>query len=141
MTEPDLPSDIAAMPCDDDLLADLGRVAWAAARLHAGVRDAINTHVGAPSDAPFEKTLGGAIADLEKLATAAGRQDQVDWVLQIGRPASKRRNSVIHAVTFTAGDGKQALGTVDGSSPGRFLVPELQGVTGALIDASRTLPR
>ena len=141
MNEPTLPPDIAAMPSDNALLADLGRVAWVAARLHAAVRDAIDTHVGAASDAPFEKTLGGAIADLEKLATAAGRADQVDWVVNTGRPASRKRNAVIHAVTYTADDGKQALGTVDHSDPGRFLAPELQDVTRALIDASRALPK
>ncbi|QZQ53806.1 hypothetical protein KZI27_10535 [Curtobacterium sp. TC1] len=141
MSEPSLPPDIAEMPSDKALLADIGRVAWAAARLHAAVRDVINSHVGAASDAPSKKTLGGAIADLEKLATAAGRADQVDWVVNTGRPASRKRNAVVHAVTYMANDGKQALGTVDHSVPRRFLAPELQDVTRALVDASRALPR
>ena len=34
------------MPSDPDLFVELGRVAWAAARLHFGVRDAINRHPG-----------------------------------------------------------------------------------------------
>jgi hypothetical protein len=131
---------IDLMPSDPDLLVELGRVSWAAARLHAGVRDAINKHNGAPSDAPFELTLGQAIADLQKLAGAATRGDQVEWVLQIGRPAAKQRNAVIHAVTFTAPDGKQALGTMDHSAPGRFLAADLRQVTLSLIEASMALP-
>jgi hypothetical protein len=129
-----------SMPSDPDLLMDLGRVAWAAARLHAGVRDSINKHNGSTSMAPFELTLGQAIADLEKLGKNNGRADQVDWVRDFGRPASRLRNAVIHAVTFTAPDGKQAIGTVDNSLPGRFLAPELRSVTLALIEASMKLP-
>ena len=128
------------MPSDPDLLADLGRVAWAAARLHAGVRDSINRHSGSTSIDPFERTLGGAIADLERLATSKGRADQVDWVRDFGRPANRLRNEVIHAVTFTASDGKQAIGTVDRTAPVRFLLPELRAVTLALIEASMKLP-
>lgn len=136
----DLPdSYVDTMPCDTDLLVELGRVAWAAARLHAGVRDAINRHHGTSSDAPFECTLGQAIGELEGLANTAKRPDQAAWVRQFGRPASRRRNTVIHAITFTAEDGRQAIGTVDHSHPGRFLVPELRAVTLALIHASMML--
>lgn len=128
------------MPSDPDLLTDLGRVAWAAARLHAGVRDAINRYHGQASDVPFEHTLGKAIAELEGLAAAAGRSDQTSWVANVGRPASRTRNAVIHAVTFTAEDGKQAIGTVDHQAPRRFLAPELRKVTLDLIHAHMTLP-
>ena len=131
---------VDSMPSDPDLLADLGRVAWAAARLHAGVRDSINRHSGSTSMEPFDRTLGGAIADLERLATKNGRADQLDWVRDFGRPTSRLRNAVIHAVTFTSPDGKQAIGTVDGSAPGRFLLPDLRAVTLALIEASMKLP-
>lgn len=131
---------IDSMPSDPDLLTDLGRVTWAAARLHAGVRDAINRHHGTSSDSPFKRTLGQAISDLDELAVHAGRTDLTTWVSQIGRPASQRRNAVIHAVTFTAEDGRQALGTVDHSTPGRFLAPEIREVTLSLINASMTLP-
>jgi hypothetical protein len=138
---PTLPDSYAEdMPTDPDLLVELGRIAWAAARLHSGVRDAINKHRGAPSDAPFRLTLGQAIGELHDLASAAGREDQATWAEQVGRPAAKLRNGVIHAVTFTATDGKQALGTMDHSPPGRFLEPELRGVTLALIEASMRLP-
>ncbi|WP_281964838.1 hypothetical protein [Serinicoccus marinus] len=106
-----LPSEtyVDTMPCDQDLLLELGRVQWAAARLHAGVRDAINRHDGQPSDKPFEQTLGQAVSQLEERAGAAGRSDQLDWVKNIGRPAVKRRNLVTHAATYTAEDGKQAI--------------------------------
>lgn len=128
------------MPSDADLLVDLGRVAWAAARLHAGVRDAINRHHGVPSDAPFEKTLGQAIAQLAGLAAASGRDDQLGWVEQVGRPAARQRNAVIHAVTYTAEDGKQALHTADHAAPGRFQTAELRAVVLALIEAGSSLP-
>lgn len=131
---------IDSMPSDPGLLVELGRVSWAAARLHAGVRDAINKHYGASSDGPFELTLGQAITTLENLAHVAHRADQMAWVLESGRPASRQRNAVIHAVTFTTADGRQALGTVDHSPPGRFLAPELREVTLALIQANMTLP-
>lgn len=132
---------VDSMPSDPDLLADLGRVAWAAARLHAGVRDSINRHSGSTSMEPFHLTLGRAIADLEKLAAKNGRADQVAWVQDFGRPASRLRNAVIHAVTFTAPDGKQAIGPVDRRAPGRFLLPDLRAVTLALIEASMKLPK
>lgn len=90
--------------------------------------------------APFELTLGQAIADLERLAQKNGRADQVDWIRHVGRPANRLRNVVIHAVTFTAPDGKQAIGTVDKSPPGRFLVADLRSVTLALIEAHMKLP-
>lgn len=131
---------VDSMPTDPDLLVELGRVAWAAARLHAGVRDSINRHSGSTSMAPFELTLGRAIADLERLASSNGRVDQVAWVHNVGRPASHRRNAVIHAVTFTAPDGKQAIGTVDSTAPGRFLGADLRAVTLVLIEASMKLP-
>lgn len=131
---------VDSMPCDSDLLAELGRVTWAAARLHAGVRDAINRHDGRPSDEPFTKTLGQAVSVLERRAGAAGRTDQIEWVLHVARPAVKRRNAVTHAVTYTAADGRHAIGTVDHSAPGRFLRDELREVSLHLIHASMTLP-
>jgi hypothetical protein len=127
------------MPTDPELLFELGRVAWAAARLHAGVRDSIDKHKGLASMDPFKTTLGRAIAELESLAKRQGRLDQVDWVDKFGRPASHLRNAVIHAVTFSI-DGKQAIGKVDDPRAGRFMNPELRAVTLALIDASMKLP-
>lgn len=137
-----LPPDtyVDSMPCDDNLLVELGRVTWAAARLHACVRDAINRHDGQPSDDPFTRTLGQAVCYLESRAQRVRRADQVDWVTTVGRPAVKMRNSVTHAVTFTALDGRQAIGTVDHSAPVRFLREELRLVTLHLIHASMTLP-
>lgn len=107
------------MPCDKELLIELGRVTSAAARLHAGVRDAINHHNGAASDEPFTKTLGQAVRMLEARARPADRADQVDWVTTIGQSAVRMPNAVVHAVTYTAPDGRQAIGAVDHSPPGR----------------------
>ncbi|HLS49887.1 MAG TPA: hypothetical protein VK024_07815 [Actinomycetaceae bacterium] len=132
---------VETMPCDPDLLVNLGRVTWASARLHSGVRDAINVHKGTPSGAPFSLTLGQAVAQLEALAKKAGRLDQVSWAQTLGRPAVNQRNAVAHAVTFTADDGLQAIGTMDHSPPGRFLDEELRGVILTLIHASMRLPK
>lgn len=129
-----------SMPADPDLLVELGRVAWAAARLHAGVRDAINKHRSSTSMAPFGLSLGQAIAELHQLAKNSGRVDQCAWVDDIGKPAKDRRNAVIHAVTFTAPDDMQAIQTSDGTPPGRFLASDLRAVTLALIEASMKLP-
>jgi hypothetical protein len=139
MTEPS-DSEVDLMPTDPDLLAEIGRVTWAAARLHHGVRDAIGRHEGTATNAPFKTTLGGAIKQLERLATAAGRTDQMQWITALGRPATARRNGVVHAITATVED-KQALITPDGSAPERFLVPELRDVTLALVKAHQGLPQ
>jgi hypothetical protein len=90
--------------------------------------------------APFGLSLGQAIAELDQLAKNNGRADQCAWVQDVGRPAKDRRNAVIHAVTFTAPDQKQAIKTSDGAPPGRFLAADLRAVTLALIEAHMKLP-
>ena len=75
------------------------------------------------------------------LATKAGRQDQVEWVEKIGRPAKDRRDGVLHAVTFTASDDRQAIGAfASEKGPQRYGIAELREVTRRLIHASSTLP-
>ncbi len=63
-----------------------------------------------------------------------------DWVSNVGRPAVRMRNTVVHAVTYTAANGQQAIGTVDDGPSGRFLVDGLRQVILRLIHASMTLP-
>ncbi|WP_152424165.1 hypothetical protein [Leucobacter sp. UCD-THU] len=133
---------VDSMPCDPDLLEELGRVVWAAARLHFGIRDAINRIVGESSDAPFGTTLGGALSQLTGEAKTAGRLDIIEWVETIGRPAKNKRDGVLHAVTFTAEDNQQAIGAPSSEKgPHRYGVAELREVSYQLIHASRTLPR
>lgn len=132
---------VDSMPCDEALLYELGRVNWAAARLHSGVRDAINRHRGAPSDIPFDKDLGTVLTELQGLAKTAGREDQAAWVVKYGRPAKELRNGVAHAVTYTAEDDKQALMSTRQRGGTRLLVPELREVTRQLIEASMRLPK
>lgn len=132
---------VDTMPCDPDLLFELGRVTWAAARLHAGIRDAINSHRGTPSNTPFGITLGKAVSELEDLAEKAGRGDQATWATDVGRPAVKVRNLIVHAITYTAGDGRQAIRTSDHSPPGRLLGQDLREVTFRLLEAHQTLPK
>lgn len=64
-----------------------------------------------------------------------GGRIQVDWVTSIGRPAVGMPNTVVHAVTYAATDGGQAIGTVDHSPQGRFLSDELRAVTLQIIHA------
>src|SRR5699024_12340696 len=140
-TSPETPeSYVDSMPSDPDLLVELGRVVWAAARLQSGIRDAINQHNGVPSDEPFGKTLGGVLRELEGLAAKAGRKDQVEWVEKVGRPARDRRDGVLHAVTCTASDDLQAIGSCSSEKgPQRYSIPELREVTRRLIHASSTV--
>lgn len=128
------------MPCDESLLVELGRVTWAAARLHSGVRDAINRHRGTPSDVPFDKDLGTVLTELQGLAHNAGREDQVEWVVKCGRPAKDLRNATVHAVTYTAEDDKQAIMGAPKWGGERIQNPELREVTRRLIEASMALP-
>jgi hypothetical protein len=135
----------ATMPCDESLLLSIGRVTWAAARLQAHVRDAINAIDGVASDEPFSRGLGQVIAALERRARQTvlepDRTALLDWVTFIGRPAKDRRNEVAHAVAFTATDGVQAIGPVGGWPVDRFHEPELLQIAGQLEDASSRLPR
>ncbi|MBR8657572.1 hypothetical protein KDH83_30080 [Achromobacter sp. Marseille-Q0513] len=144
--KPSIPdSYVDTMPCDPSLLAEIGRVTWAAARLHSGVRDAIDTHLGGSSMMPFTKTLGTAVRLLQKHAKENNHHEQVAWAEYIGMPAVNRRNAVVHGVTYTFVLGsveEQAIGTLEeGNKLSRLLVPELRLVTRELIEASMALPK
>lgn len=141
----DFEAEALAIPLDPDLLEPLGRVAWAAARLHSSIRDAINALDGAPSDAPFDDTLGGSRRQLADKARAIAmepdRSQLITWCTTTGEEAVEARNGVLHAVTFTADDGQQALGGTTPARPRRYLRTELLRVAGQLSVASRLLPR
>lgn len=101
-----------SLPVDEHLLEPLGRVAWAAIRLHHGIRDALNHINGAPSDRPFDLTLGPAVTKLRNSANRlvpADRDALHDWATRHADPAVEARNGVLHAITYTADDGRQAL--------------------------------
>jgi hypothetical protein len=137
-----------SMPCDPDLLPALGRVTWAAARLHYGVRDAIN-HLAAregedTGDAAFDKTLGGVITELSKRAQQLPPPERAAlqaWCRDEGHPAAEGRDGVAHAITYTSSDGRQALGGSRPNRPVRYLEPELINVAGRLVAASVSLPQ
>ena len=136
---------VARMPIDPDLLVPLGKVMWAAIRLHAGLRDSINAVENGPSDEPFDQTLGQAIDRLERgvgvrMAEPA-RTLLLDWITDVARPASQERNGVAHAVAITAEDGKQVLKGRGRNRPVRYLGPELQTVAADLIRADISRPR
>lgn len=130
------------IPCDEELLPALGRVTWAAIRLHHGVRDALGHILGA-SDSYFDGTLGQVISRLEDAANKVGEPDRsalIDWCKQVGRPVVEQRNGVLHAIVYTDPDGRQALRGSNADRPSRYLQPELLTVAGSLDLASLALP-
>lgn len=132
------------IPVDEDVLPALGRVVWAAARMQHRVRDTINLIDGEPSDREFKLTLGRAVTALEQRASLLVPEELsalAVWCQTVARPVVKARDKVVHAVAFTAEDGRQGLMTNDHSPPGRFLVPELLEVAGRLEQAWIDLPR
>lgn len=113
---------------------------WAAARLHFTVRDALNSLNNHPSNKPFDQTLGGALTTLKNQALDKNHPEIAEWVDSYGYPANKHRNSVVHAITYTAEDGKQALMTTEKYGSKRLQNPELREVTRFLIEAAVRFP-
>lgn len=137
------------IPTDVDLLEPLGLVMWAAIRLHHGIRDAIGSLTGIPSDEYFDETLGGANNTLKrevgKLSEGQLRTDLNTWCTDVAKPAIEARNGVAHAVAFTATDGQQALRGIpnikDPERPYRYTVDNLLRVAGQLSSASASMPQ
>lgn len=128
--------------CDEELLPALGRVTWAAIRLHHGVSDALG-HILGPPDEYFDETLGRAVSRLEVEAQHVAEPRQtalIDWCEQMGRPVVEQRNGVLHAIAYTDPDGRQALRGSTPDRPSRYLEPELLTVAGELDLASLALP-
>ncbi len=125
----------SVIPCDEDLLEPLGRVVWAAIRLQHTVRDLIGAIEGELSGRPFEPTLGGAISNLRKLASSlepVDRQRIEDWCNGDGASAKNARDSVLHAVAFTAPEGRQAIMRHGRHGSGRFTADEINMIAGTL---------
>ncbi|WP_153226827.1 hypothetical protein [Mycobacteroides salmoniphilum] len=103
------------VPVDESLLAPLGRMTWAAIRLHHSIRDTLGLHLtDGLSDKPFDDTLGGVIKRLEEHARDAGEpweSEIAQWSATYGRPAQSLRDRITHAVAYTAEDDRQALRT------------------------------
>lgn len=103
----------ANVPADETLLEPLGRMTWAAIRLHHTIRDTLGLYLtGGLSNKPFDDTLGGVIQDLESKAASAGEPwaaAVAHWSQSYGRPAQRLRDRITHAVAYTADDGRQAL--------------------------------
>lgn len=76
------------IPTDVDLLEPLGLVMWAAIRLHHGIRDAIGSLTGIPSDEYFDETLGGANNILKREAGKLS-EGQLRTDLTPGAPTSQ----------------------------------------------------
>jgi hypothetical protein len=132
------------MPCDEMLLPALGRVMWAAIRLHYGIRDLLNSIPGQPFDRAFDQTTGSAISDLERAAASLPEPACTEiqrWCRSVARPAVEMRNGVAHAITYTTRDGVQAIGGHGPARPARYLEPELNAVTAALVRADQQRPR
>ncbi|MGJ4070016.1 hypothetical protein ACN4DJ_02605 [Corynebacterium macclintockiae] len=131
---------VDSMPCDTGILLELGRVNWAAARLHFTVRDALNSLNNRPSNEPFNQTLGKALRTLKNRALNKNHPEIAEWVDSYGSPANKHRNSVVHAITYTAEDGKQALMTTERYGSKRLQNPELREITRFLMEAAACFP-
>ncbi len=103
------------VPVDASLLAPLGRMTWAAIRLHHALRDTLGLYLTAGlSDKPFDHTLGGVLTRLEAEARGVGEpwaSAITQWSATYGRPAQSLRDRITHAVAYTAHDGRQALRT------------------------------
>jgi hypothetical protein len=131
-----------SIPGDQELLPALGRVTWAAIRLHHGVRDALG-HIFEPSDEYFEGTLGGAVSRLQDAAQRVAephRTELIGWCETVGRPAAKKRNGVMHSIAYTDAHGRQALRGTGPDRPDRYLEADLLTIAGELDLASLALP-
>ena len=128
------------MPVNEDLLRPIGLVAWAAIRLQHSVRDLTGLLDGQLSGDPFKTTLGGAIKDLRKKALQKNRQDVVDWCDNCGTPAANSRNGLMHAVGYTAHDGKQAIRSEKPSQPKDFTIDDVLAIADELVEASVSRP-
>lgn len=103
------------IPMDEELLAPLGLVTWAASRLHHVIRDVLGLDLGEGlSNEPFDPTLGGVMSRLEKRALSVGEPWSTaigNWSSSFGRPAVALRDSTTHVIAFTAEDGRPAIRT------------------------------
>ncbi|WP_202804066.1 hypothetical protein, partial [Crystallibacter crystallopoietes] len=99
-----------AIPVDKRLISSIGRVVWAGIRLQHSVRDLLGAIDGKLSSEPFDSTLGGAITKLSRAAAELPepvRSNIQDWCAGPARKAKQARDSVVHAIAFTAADGHQ----------------------------------
>lgn len=137
----------AGIPCDPELLEPLGRVSIAASRLLGRMRDVINQIDGAPSDAPFDLSLGQA---RKALRERVERRKQVEvtpsvraldrWLRGPAAGAIQARNGVVHAISFTAEDGAQGLRTTSRYGGSRVLRENAMRVAGLLERANALMP-
>ncbi|CAB0570492.1 hypothetical protein CIP107509_02081 [Corynebacterium diphtheriae] len=81
-----------------------------------------------------------AISELGTKAIKLNASELVEWVNTYARPANELRNSVIHAVTYTAQDGVQALMTTAKHGRKRLSNPGLREISRFLIEASTRFP-
>lgn len=135
----------AVVAFEEALLVDLGRVVWAAAGLHAAVRDALTAMPALDTGVSFsERTLSLALAELEQRARRLSRRSRyavMTWCRSAARPAKNARDRVLHAVTATTPDGHPVLLTTDHPDPTRLTAADLREVTAQLVHATATLPR
>lgn len=129
-----------AVPADEALLSTLGLVTWAAVRLQHAVRDCLGLDLGSGlSSKPFDRTLGQVVADLVSQAELVGEpwsSEMTSWRDAYGRPAVDERNSIVHAVAYTAPDGGQALRATQRHGGHRITIDELRHAAGHLALAS-----
>lgn len=125
---------------DEEMLAPLGLVTWAAIRLHHTIRDTLDLQFGEGlSQEHFDKTLGQAMHVLKQAAANAGEpwaSAIADWHSTYGSVVLDKRNSIAHAIAYTADDGKQAIMRPLRHGGTRITVEDLHDAAGHLTLAS-----
>lgn len=129
------------LPRDPHLLEPLGRVTGAAVRLQHEVRDALDFLGGAPSDAPFGRSLRLVVHHLEEQLKASPSASEhaalLRWCQRVGGPAAEKRDHVTVAITYTADDGGQAM--MNAETRQRIEVTDLLEIAAQLTSAARDL--
>jgi hypothetical protein len=97
-----------------DVLAELGRVTWAAIKLEDYAED-VCSHIQPANPRTDQRRLSQKIGDAKKVlanrAPSATRDEALAW-LERARQAMERRNAALHAtpVVWWDGRGEQRLG-------------------------------
>ena len=127
-------------PVDPVLVEPLGWVAYAAIRFHSTLRSVWTFQLDGDDREAHAWHTGKLAEKVVKAAREQGdpRADAFDeWYRDYGLPAIDMRNGVLHAWTYTAEDGLQALGMGPRAAGGtRITKVTLERVAGAIGAAS-----
>ena len=137
---PDFHGLAASMSCAEQLLPDLGRVAWAATRLRADVGAALAERRGPrPEPSRHPSPYPSLAEDLRELEAIAEGTVLAEWCRTIGAHAVAAHDAVVHEIVHGTplDDGSGVVRPPERPPYGRN---ELTEVTGRLVNAAITLP-